>query len=157
VKRLAIMAGVGLTLLGLGGAPAGGSVRQPGTAQAAAGYIVGFRTGVAASVRASLATAHAANVVPSRLGQIGAELVTADAAGARALARDPRVRYVEPNRLWHADSLPSSPTDPLFGQLWGLRNTGQTVNGTAGTPGADIGAIPAWHRTGIVTAAVTAP
>ncbi|MDX6523932.1 MAG: large repetitive protein, partial [Gaiellales bacterium] len=34
-------------------------------------------------------------------------------------------------------------------QLWGLHNTGQTVNGTAGTPGADIGAVRAWqHGTG---------
>ena len=81
-------------------------------------------------------------MLPARLGAIGAELVATDAAGALALARDPGVRYVEPNRLLHADSLPSSPNDPLYGQLWGLQNTGQTVSGTAGTAGDDIGAMP---------------
>jgi subtilisin family serine protease len=149
VKRLAATAGAALSLLGLGASPAGGHVGGPG-GRPTSEYIVGFRAGVTASARASVAAAHAATVVPTRrLGEIGAEMVTADAAQARALAVDPRVRYVEPNRIWHADSLPSSPTDPMFGQLWGLQNTGQTVNGTAGTVGADIGAVQAWqHGTG---------
>jgi subtilisin family serine protease len=34
--------------------------------------------------------------------------------------------------------------DPSFGAQWALANTGQTVNGTAGTPGADIDATEAW-------------
>ncbi len=112
-------------------------------------YIVGLRASVPASARALVATEHAARVLPSRLGQIDAELVTTDRAGARSLARDPRVRYVEPNRLIHLDSLPSAPTDSLYDQLWGLNNTGQTVNGTAGAAGDDIGAVRAWqHGTG---------
>ncbi len=150
MKRLAIVAGVSLSLVLMGGSTAGGSVADHGAGRAATSqYIVGFRAGVAASTRASVAAAHAAHVLPARLGQIRAELVITDAAGARSLAADPRVRYVEPNGLLHADSLPSSPTDPLFNQLWGLRNTGQTVNGTAGTAGADIGAVQAWqHGTG---------
>jgi len=150
VKRLAATAGAALSLLGLGAPPAGGHVGARVGQRPTAEYIVGFRAGVTAPARASVAAAHAATVVPTRLlGQIGAELVTANTTQARALAGDSRVRYVEPNRLWHADSLPSSPNDPLFGQLWGLANTGQTVNGTAGTAGADIGAIQAWqHGTG---------
>jgi hypothetical protein len=150
VKRLAVTAGVALSLLGLGAPSAAGHVGSPSGARSTAEYIIGFRSGVTASARASVAAAHAARVVPTRLlGQIDAEVITADAVQARALARDPRVRYVEPNRIWHVDSLPSSPNDPLFGQLWGLNNTGQTVNGTPGTPGADIGAIAAWqHGTG---------
>jgi subtilisin family serine protease len=150
VKRLAAMAGVALSLLGLGTPPAGGHVGGPGGQHPTVEYIVGFRAGVTASVRASVAAEHAATVVPThRLGEIGAELVAAGAAQARALAADRRVRYVEPNRIWHTDSLPSSPTDPLFEQLWGLNNTGQTIVGTAGTAGADIGAIEAWqHGTG---------
>ena len=39
------------------------------------------------------------------------------------------VEYVEPNFIVHAISLPN---DPLFPQLWGLFNTGQTVNGNVG-------------------------
>jgi subtilisin family serine protease len=54
------------------------------------------------------------------------------------------VRYAEPNWILHAQKLPN---DPRFDQLWGLRNTGQTVNGIAGTRGADISAEPAWSVT----------
>jgi len=36
------------------------------------------------------------------------------------------------------------PTDVRFGQMWGLQNTGQAVNGTSGTSGADIRFLQAW-------------
>jgi subtilisin family serine protease len=39
------------------------------------------------------------------------------------------------------------PNDPSFGMQWGLQNTGQTVNGATGTPGADIDATEAWAVT----------
>lgn len=51
------------------------------------------------------------------------------------------VEYVEPNYIVHADLLPN---DPRFGDLYGLRNTGQPILGAAGTPGADISAVQAW-------------
>jgi hypothetical protein len=60
------------------------------------------------------------------------------------LAGDPNVLYVEPNYLLHTTTIPN---DPSFGQLWGLRNTGQVIQGIAGTPGADIKAEPAWTVT----------
>src|SRR5207302_149346 len=53
----------------------------------------------------------------------------------------PEVEYVEPNYVLTAATIPN---DPLFPNLWGLRNTGQPVNGVSGTPGADIGASAAW-------------
>jgi subtilisin family serine protease len=53
----------------------------------------------------------------------------------------PEVEYVEPN---YALSAAAIPNDPLFPNLWGLRNTGQPVNGVSGKPGADIGASDAW-------------
>src|SRR5574340_1067501 len=43
---------------------------------------------------------------------------------------DPSVAYAEPNYLRYVDA--TTPNDPSFPQLWGLHNTGQTVNGTAG-------------------------
>src|SRR6267142_5570695 len=54
------------------------------------------------------------------------------------------VEYVEPNYMLYADTIPN---DTRFGELWGMRNTGQTVNGVAGTAGADIKAEPAWTMT----------
>lgn len=51
------------------------------------------------------------------------------------------VEYAEPNYILHADLLPN---DPRFGDLWGLRNTGQSILGVPGTPGADISAVLAW-------------
>ncbi len=59
----------------------------------------------------------------------------------RELSADGDVEYVEPNFIVYADAIPN---DPSFGELWGLRNTGQTILGVAGTPGADISAVPAW-------------
>lgn len=51
------------------------------------------------------------------------------------------VEYAEPNHRVRAEEV--IPNDPLFGELWGLRNTGQGN----GTPGADISAAEAWALT----------
>ncbi len=56
----------------------------------------------------------------------------------------PDVEYAEPNYILYA--IQTTPTDPSFGQLWGLLNTGQNVGGV-GTPGADIDATLAWDTT----------
>jgi subtilisin family serine protease len=57
------------------------------------------------------------------------------------LSRDPAVETAEPNYLrW----VTGAPNDTLFTNLWGLRNIGQSVNGTAGTAGDDIRFVAAW-------------
>ncbi len=53
----------------------------------------------------------------------------------------PAVEYVEPNYLYRLTTIPN---DAQFESLWGLHNTGQAVNGTAGRPDADIDAPEAW-------------
>lgn len=59
------------------------------------------------------------------------------------LKKEPDVETVEPNYLrW----VKAKPNDTRFSELWALENTGQTVNGTAGTAGADIKFLPAWER-----------
>jgi subtilisin family serine protease len=63
------------------------------------------------------------------------------AAALSALNGDPAVRYAEPNWLYRAHAIPN---DPRFGDLWHFHNTGQTVQGIPGTPGADISAPEAW-------------
>ncbi|MEI6510869.1 MAG: hypothetical protein WCO25_02385 [Candidatus Uhrbacteria bacterium] len=58
------------------------------------------------------------------------------------LSVDPSVEYVQPNFQYETQEISSN--DPSRGELWGLDNTGQTVNGTTGTTGADIDAPEAW-------------
>ena len=59
------------------------------------------------------------------------------------LKNDPDVELAEPNYRRKLSGL-TVPNDAEFDKLWGLRNTGQTVNGYAGTAGADIRFIDAW-------------
>ena len=56
-------------------------------------------------------------------------------------ARSDTVVYAEPNYVVHKTA---TPNDSLFSQLWGLRNTGQSILGVPGTPNADISAPAAW-------------
>lgn len=66
----------------------------------------------------------------------------------RQLARRSDVEYAEPN---YVISIEATPADSYFGNMWGLKNTGQT----GGVPGADIGATAAWDlATGNTSAAV---
>ena len=55
---------------------------------------------------------------------------------------DPDVEYAEPNYYRYATA--RTPDDTEFSKLWGLHNTGQSVNGTTGTEDADIDAPEAW-------------
>jgi subtilisin family serine protease len=59
----------------------------------------------------------------------------------RLLRSNPSVRYAEPDYL---AQVAATPNDPSFPKQWGYQNTGQTVNGVAGTPGDDEHAVPAW-------------
>jgi len=54
---------------------------------------------------------------------------------------NPDVEYAEPNYIVKAAGIPN---DTEFSKQWGLHNTGQLVNGIAGTAGADIDAPDAW-------------
>lgn len=56
--------------------------------------------------------------------------------------RDPMVVNAQPNYIYR---LKAAPNDTNYGMLWGMKNTGQTVNGTAGTSGVDIDVETAWN------------
>ncbi|MCX6754705.1 MAG: S8 family serine peptidase, partial [Candidatus Nomurabacteria bacterium] len=58
------------------------------------------------------------------------------------LESDPNIEYVQPNYLYHSTSINTNDTNR--GLLWGLDNSGQTVNSTTGTVNADINAPEAW-------------
>jgi hypothetical protein len=83
--------------------------------------------------------------VQKRLAKIAAKLVTVDPARVefvlKRLQDDPRIRYAEPNYVLSANA---TPNDPSFSQLWGLHNTGQSVDGVSGSADADIDAPEAW-------------
>ena len=62
------------------------------------------------------------------------------------------VVYAEPNFIYHAIS--TSTSDPMYGKLWGLTNTGSNepdrnggMSGSAGVAGADVNAEKAWGIT----------
>jgi subtilisin family serine protease len=72
-----------------------------------------------------------------------------DAAIAR-IERQPGVAYAIRNRIVRMRA--AAPNDPRFGELWGIRNTGQEVTDeigvtVRGTPGADVNALAAWDVT----------
>ena len=57
------------------------------------------------------------------------------------LKADPMVESAEPDYIRWFKSVPN---DTRFSDMWGLQNTGQTVNSVAGTAGDDVKFVPAW-------------
>src|SRR5690348_7886022 len=82
------------------------------------------------------------------LGIDNAYLVTVPSGNVMSainiLRKQPGVRYAEPD---YTQVVAATPNDPSFPIQWAYQNTGQTVNGTAGTAGADEKATPAWNVT----------
>ena len=69
------------------------------------------------------------------------------------LNTDPNVLYAEPNYKRYESEINTN--DTYKDLLWGLDNTGQSVNGVSGTAGADIEASKAWAINEGTTAPVT--
>jgi subtilisin family serine protease len=98
-----------------------------------------------ADLRASLSKLAPGFSLDRQLGSDGLYRLTgpvdlaADAV-ARELTALPGFRFFEPDFLVHADATPS---DPSFGQLWGMNNVGQF----GGLSGTDIRATQAWNIT----------
>jgi subtilisin family serine protease len=86
----------------------------------------------------------------AQLGSPDFQLVTVEAgqsaaAAVRELEADPAVAVAERDGYRTLDAVPN---DPLFSELWGLRNTGAGINGFSGAvAGADISAVEAWDQT----------
>jgi subtilisin family serine protease len=101
----------------------------------------------ALSARPLIAPSTTSGRRPGRVsgGLFTLRLPSTDVLGAtRELERIDGVAYAEPDYLMSATA---TPNDPSFGLQWGSANTGQTVNGTSGTAGADDSAAKAWNVT----------
>ncbi|HKF80055.1 MAG TPA: S8 family serine peptidase [Thermoleophilaceae bacterium] len=109
--------------------------------------IVRYKSGTTASERsASRARAGVSFKRSLRIGR--AQLVAVGGSVGDAVARlnrQPDVRYAQPNFVYRATAAP--PNDTRFGELWGLRNTGQVIEGFPGTPGVDVNVLGAWDTT----------
>ena len=110
--------------------------------------LVAFRSGVSGDERERVRARQDARL-KDKLPVRGVEHIRLRAdrsvrAAVASLERRPEVRYAQPNYYRRAMA---TPTDPRFGEQWGLSNTGQAINGAAGTPDADIDAPEAWDST----------
>jgi subtilisin family serine protease len=89
--------------------------------------------------------------VVEQLGMNGLVLLQGPAAvtasQVQTLARLPGYRYVVPNFYEANPLLDNIPNDTFFGLEYGMRNTGQTINGQVGIAGDDVSATQAWDIT----------
>src|SRR5256885_12309449 len=142
-----LLAVVGVVLVLGGPAVQAAPSKQPATQAVPGELLIGFRDDVSAADQAKILKGLGATEKKS-FKKIHGSLahVTPDAVAAALdkLHKDPRVRYAEPNFVVQADALPN---DPAFGNLWGLNNSGQPIQGFRGTPDADIDAPEAWNVT----------
>ena len=126
------------------GAPATAGAQTP---QATVDLIVRRDAGLDAAERAEV-RADAGVRFERRLRLADTEVVTVSADRAAAaldeLRADPDVRWVQRDGRARAQAVT---TDPWFGELWGLRNTGQSINhGVGGTADADMDVPEAWAQ-----------
>jgi subtilisin family serine protease len=85
---------------------------------------------------------HVADVGDAQLRKLHIRGNVADAL--KALSGNSSVEYAQPNYILHADL---TPNDTRYGELWGMKNTGQPINAVPGKAGADISAEAAWSVT----------
>ena len=110
--------------------------------------IVGFNGGVGNDEKGKVENRHGDQLlhnfqnINAQLIKLGQGRPVQQAIGE--YQKENSVAYAEPNYLLHVSAVPN---DPRYSELWGLKNTGQLVNGISGTAGADIKVEPAWSIT----------
>jgi thermitase len=120
-----------------------------GTAQAASydphTVIVKYASGLSNAERLALFNSAGVTGTVGSVAGVGAKVVSVSgdpAVVAERLNRSALVDYAEPNFILKATA---TPNDPLFPELYGLNNTGQT----GGRPDADIDAPEGWDAAGL--------
>jgi subtilisin family serine protease len=126
------------------------STGRPITARHAEDHVlVRFRSSTTAARKADVARSANGRIGRPVAGVRGLAHVQLDAGttvddAVAALERQPDVVYAEPD---YVVSTTAVPNDSRYAEQWGLNNTGQTVEGVAGTADADIDAPEAWDVT----------
>src|SRR4051794_4520011 len=138
-------------LAGAGAPPPDTPGGAPAAAPAVPGeLIVGFKPGASAPARDAAVAAEGGRTtaVNDRFNFRVVQLPPGqgEREAAAAYLANPAVRYAEPNYIYSATL---DPNDPKYtdNTLWGMKNTGQTVNTQAGVNDADIDADVAWTTT----------
>ncbi|TCP31763.1 subtilase family protein [Scopulibacillus darangshiensis] len=72
------------------------------------------------------------------------ELVKMDHDTAKKLKEDGKIESIQPNYKYYPMSLTE---EPMFDNLWGMNNTGQSIKGQAGITNVDVNAPEAWDIT----------
>ena len=108
--------------------------------------LVKWAPGVTA-LAAATSRERVAGLTHRRFPEVGWEQLKIDPTmdvqtAVQKMRNQPGVIAAEPNYVVRA--LMTVPNDPQFGLQWALQNTGQIVNGIAGTAGADISMTTAW-------------
>ena len=107
--------------------------------------IVKLRSGVSTAERLALFDSAGVTREVGSVAGVGANVVRVSgdpAVVSRRLNRSALVAYAEPNFILRATAVPN---DPLFSELYGFNNTGQT----GGTSDADIDAPEGWDAAGL--------
>lgn len=114
-------------------------------------FIVKLKEGYSTeSFEKSTYSAHLSAFVKSTLPDYNIVVVKRPAVellsfATKTLAENPLVEYVEPNYYYR---ISKTPNDPMYSQLWGLKNIGQQDSERrTGVAGVDIGAEQAWDIT----------
>lgn len=111
--------------------------------------IVKFKTGF--NVKNSGLSVSSLNLkLDKKLGSSGAQLMKIKNGKSveetvKILQSSKSVEYAQPDYILYPSDF--SVSDPRYDEEWGMKNTGQTVNGQAGTTGIDINADKAWSTT----------
>lgn len=141
-----------LTGLAMAGALALTARAAPGNDFVEGEVIVTYRKNVLLNTASAAAARHSAKMTrhfawlsdhrKQVIGLVSSTTKTTAALIAE-LKNEPDVLIAEPNYLRQVSAL--QPNDPFFNNLWALKNSGQTVNATTGTSGADIQFAAAWN------------
>jgi subtilisin family serine protease len=140
-RRAALMAGFAIVAALF---PAGLAAAEPPTPEAADQVVVRYRAGTTKEERGAVAREHGLTKVQGSANGRTEILVAkgrSPATARRQLAQEPSVVAVSPNSWRDLDD--EITDEPFFEALWGLYNTGQSVDGTGGTPDIDIDGLEA--------------